>query len=77
MRGVITHGTGASALGGVPGEVIGKSGTAEFGGGDPPPTHAWFIASRGDLAVAVLVEHGSSGGAIAAPVAARFLNLMD
>jgi cell division protein FtsI/penicillin-binding protein 2 len=73
MRGVITHGTGASALGGLPGEVIGKSGTAEYGGGDPPPTHAWFIAARGDLAVAVLVERGSSGGAVAAPLVARFL----
>jgi cell division protein FtsI/penicillin-binding protein 2 len=53
--------------------VIGKSGTAEFGGGDPPPTHAWFVAARGDLALAVLVERGSSGGAVAAPIAARFL----
>jgi cell division protein FtsI/penicillin-binding protein 2 len=72
MRGVVTHGTG-TALAGIPGEVIGKSGTAEFGGGDPPPTHAWFIAARGDLALAVLVERGSSGGAVAAPIAARFL----
>ena len=53
--------------------MIGKSGTAEFGGGDPPPTHAWFIAARGDLAVAVLVEGGASGGRVAAPIAARFL----
>jgi cell division protein FtsI/penicillin-binding protein 2 len=73
MRGVVTHGTGASALAGLPGDVIGKSGTAEFGGGDPPPTHAWFIAARGDLALAVLVERGSSGGVVAAPLAARFL----
>ncbi|WP_324911057.1 penicillin-binding transpeptidase domain-containing protein [Baekduia sp.] len=73
MRGVITHGTGASALAGAAGDVIGKSGTAEFGAGDPPPTHAWFIAARGDLAVAVLVERGRSGGAVAAPLVARFL----
>jgi cell division protein FtsI/penicillin-binding protein 2 len=72
MRGVVTHGTG-TALAGIPGDVIGKSGTAEFGGGDPPPTHAWFIAARGDLALAVLVERGASGGAVAAPIAARFL----
>ncbi|WP_155891968.1 penicillin-binding transpeptidase domain-containing protein [Conexibacter woesei] len=73
MRGVITHGTGASALSSTPGEPIGKSGTAEYGTGNPPPTHAWFIAARGDLAIAVLIEHGSSGGAVAAPVVARFL----
>jgi cell division protein FtsI/penicillin-binding protein 2 len=73
MRGVVTHGTAATALASTPGDVAGKTGTAEFGSGDPPPTHAWFIAYRGDLALAVLVEHGSSGGAIAAPIAARFL----
>ena len=61
MRDVVTSGTG-TALRDVPGEVIGKSGTAEYGGGDPPPTHAWFIAARDDLAVAVLVEDGRSGG---------------
>ena len=49
MRSVVTSGTG-TALASVPGEVAGKSGTAEYGGGDPPPTHAWFIAFRGDLA---------------------------
>ena len=60
----------------VPGEPIGKSGTAEFGSGDPPPTHAWFVAARGDLAVAVLVERGRSGGSVAAPIAARFLTAL-
>ncbi len=72
MRSVVTSGTG-TALAGLPGFVAGKSGTAEYGGGDPPPTHAWFIAFRGDLAVAVLVEGGRAGGTVAAPIAARFL----
>jgi cell division protein FtsI/penicillin-binding protein 2 len=72
MRAVVTSGTG-TALANLPGFVAGKSGTAEFGGGDPPPTHAWFIAFRGDLAVAVLVENGRAGGEVAAPIAARFL----
>jgi cell division protein FtsI/penicillin-binding protein 2 len=75
MRGVVTGGTG-TALAGLPGNPIGKSGTAEFGGGDPPPTHAWFIAARGDLAVAVLVERGDSGGRVAAPIAERFLDAL-
>jgi cell division protein FtsI/penicillin-binding protein 2 len=75
MRSVVTSGTG-TALAVVPGEVAGKTGTAEFGGGDPPPTHAWFIAFRGDLAVAVLVEKGSSGGAAAAPIAQRFFTAL-
>ena len=75
MRGVVTSGTG-TALAGIAGEVIGKSGTAEYGGGDPPPTHAWFIAARGDLALAVIVEGGSSGGRVAAPVAERFFRAL-
>ena len=73
MRAVVTSGTG-TALASLPGFVAGKSGTAEYGGGDPPPTHAWFIAFRGDLAVAVLVENGRAGGEVAAPIAARFLS---
>jgi cell division protein FtsI/penicillin-binding protein 2 len=75
MRSVVTSGTG-TALAAVPGEVAGKTGTAEYGSGDPPPTHAWFIAFRGDLAVAVLVEKGRSGGSVAAPIAARFFQAL-
>ena len=70
MRQVVTRGTAASA--GLPGEVSGKTGTAEFGEADPPDTHAWFIAYRDDVAFAVLVEQGKSGGSVAAPLAAKF-----
>jgi cell division protein FtsI/penicillin-binding protein 2 len=72
MRQVVTEGTAAPAN--LPGKVAGKTGTAEFGSGDPLPTHAWFIGFRGDLAFAVVVEDGGVGGRVAAPVAARFLN---
>jgi len=72
MRSVITSGTG-TALASVLGEPIGKSGTAEYGSGDPPPTHAWFVAAREDVAVAVIVEDGTSGGEVAAPIVADFL----
>jgi cell division protein FtsI/penicillin-binding protein 2 len=71
MRQVVTEGTAATAN--LPGKVGGKTGTAEFGTGDPLPTHAWFIGFRGDLAFAVVVEDGGVGGRVAAPVAARFL----
>jgi hypothetical protein len=70
MRQVVTSGTAAGA--GLPAGVSGKTGTAEFGSGDKPPTHAWFIGFRGDLAVAVVVEGGGVGGEVAAPIAARF-----
>jgi cell division protein FtsI/penicillin-binding protein 2 len=71
MRQVVTEGTAASAN--LPGKAGGKTGTAEFGTGDPLPTHAWFIGFRGDLAFSVVVEDGGVGGRVAAPTAARFL----
>jgi cell division protein FtsI/penicillin-binding protein 2 len=76
MRAVVTSGTGTAAAGVAGGPVYGKTGTAEYGSGDPPPTHAWFIGWQGRTAFAVFVEDGSSGGAVAAPVAARFLRLI-
>ena len=54
-------------------DIAGKTGTAEFGSGNPPPTHAWFLGIRGDNAVAVLIEGGGVGGRVAAPVAGAVL----
>jgi len=75
MRLVVTSGTGTAAnVAGAP--VYGKTGTAEFGTRQPPQTHAWFVGFRSDLAFAVLVEGGGFGGEVAAPLAARFLQLL-
>ncbi|MBW3619055.1 MAG: penicillin-binding protein [Actinobacteria bacterium] len=73
MEAVVREGTGTAAQVEGPEPVAGKTGSAEFGSGDPPPTHAWFIGFRGDLAFAVLVEEGGEGGSVAAPIAARLL----
>jgi cell division protein FtsI/penicillin-binding protein 2 len=71
MQAVVREGTAAPAR--LPGGTGGKTGTAEFGTGNPLPTHAWFIGFRGDLAFAVVVEGGGVGGRVAAPIAGRFL----
>ena len=66
---VVNEGTGSSAA--LPGiKVAGKTGTAENPHG---PSHAWFIgfapADKPKVAIAVIVENGGSGGAVAAPIA--------
>ncbi|MEV5575762.1 penicillin-binding transpeptidase domain-containing protein [Spirillospora sp. NPDC052269] len=71
MPAVVTEGTAHVVS--FPSGTAGKTGTAEFGGGDNPPTHAWFIGYRGDLAFAVIVEGGGTGAEAAAPIAATFL----
>ena len=73
LRGVVTSGSG-SLLADVPGgPVIAKTGTAEFERGGRLLTHAWMIAARGDLAVAVFVEQGQSGSGTAGPILEAFL----
>ncbi|MTE21396.1 PbsX family transcriptional regulator [Streptomyces sp. TRM43335] len=74
MRATVTEGAGVE-LRNVPGRPHAKTGTAEFGDEDPPRTHAWMIGFQGDrdLAWAVLLEDGGSGGADAGPIAAKFL----
>jgi hypothetical protein len=71
MRAVVTSGTAAGV--GFPPGVYGKTGTAEYGTGQHPPSHGWFIGYRGDLAFAVLVEGGGTGANSAGPIANAFL----
>lgn len=55
-------------------EVAGKTGTAENPQGK---THAWFVAfapvNDPQLAIAVLVENGGGGSAVAVPIARRII----
>ncbi len=74
MRFVVSSGTGQVANGAQGGPVHAKTGTAEFGSEVPPRTHAWFVGYQNDLAFAVLVEDGGSGGSVAGPIAVDFLN---
>jgi penicillin-binding protein 2 len=58
--------------------IAGKTGTAEVGGGKSD--HAWFVgfvpAESPRYAFAVVLEHGGSGGATAAPLAKSFIEAM-
>lgn len=78
MERVIMEGTGRNAR--VPGwEIAGKTGTAENPHGQP---HAWFIgfapSKNPQLAIAVVVENGGTGGTVAAPIARDiFLNALE
>jgi cell division protein FtsI/penicillin-binding protein 2 len=74
MQAVVTSSIGTAAGAGLPSGTFGKTGTAEFGSSNPPQTDAWFIGYNGDLAFAVLVVGGGVGGAVAAPIATKFLN---
>ncbi len=75
LRRAVAEGTGRSIE--TPGLAIaGKTGTAENPLGAP---HSWFIgfapADRPALALAVIVEHGGYGSAMAAPIARDLLVL--
>ncbi len=65
MWGVLNETVVGDYLGGLPVEVMGKSGTGEAGD-DDFNTHAWFIAaapaSDPTYVVAALLEHGGGGG---------------
>jgi penicillin-binding protein A len=74
MESVVSNGTGTAAQ--IPGvAVAGKTGTAENVPGQP--THAWFIAfapaQNPRVAIAVIVEHGGTGGVAAAPIARQVM----
>ncbi|MEW1951932.1 penicillin-binding transpeptidase domain-containing protein [Terrabacter sp. NPDC080008] len=54
-----------------------KTGTAEFGTKNPPDTHAWMVAGRGDIAIAAYNEVGDNGVTGAAPFIVSFLKACD
>lgn len=68
LKAVVERGSGRSLQGVA---EFAKTGTAEFG--EDGKTHAWMVAGRDDLAVAVYVEDGESGSQTAGPVIREFL----
>lgn len=74
LRQVVTGGSGIGLLD-VPGApLIAKTGTAEYDDDNGQrKLHAWMIAARPDLAVAVFAETGESGSGTAGPILEAFL----
>ncbi|NHI18745.1 penicillin-binding protein [Phycicoccus endophyticus] len=71
MADTATSGT-ASVMRGTPGGTVrAKTGTASHAGAGQP--YVWLTGYQGDVAFAVLVEAGVTGGETAAPVAKAFL----
>lgn len=77
MELTVTEGTGKNAsIKGM--KIAGKTGTAEIKGTKESKInpHAWFIGFTSDnptLAIAVIVENGGTGGAVAAPLAKKII----
>ncbi len=77
MASVVSSGTGTAVRGAPGGPVRGKTGSAEHGSDPDVPPRVWFTGYQGDLAFAVLVEEGKSGGTVAAPIAKAFLTTLS
>ncbi len=73
----VGDGTGAAAFWGAPYQVAAKTGTAEVGD-SAENAHALYVAyapyEKPEVAVSVIIEYGSGGGAIAGPVARKILD---
>jgi cell division protein FtsI/penicillin-binding protein 2 len=73
MASVVTSGTAAGT--GLPSGTYAKTGTAQYGTGNPLPTDAWLIGYRDDVAFAMVVRDSpGNGGPVDGPVVARFLD---
>ena len=77
MASVVSAGSGTALRGTPGGPVRGKTGTAEYGSNPDTPPRVWFVGYQGTVAFAVLVEAGTSGGTVAAPIAKAFLTNLD
>ncbi|WP_188299432.1 penicillin-binding transpeptidase domain-containing protein [Streptomyces sp. CBMA156] len=70
MNKTATQGTARTPMAGLSGQIGAKTGTVEAGG---QANNSWFIAYRGDLAVAAEVEGGGHGFSAAGVAAAQVL----
>jgi cell division protein FtsI/penicillin-binding protein 2 len=75
MASVVSSGTAAGT--GLPAGTYAKTGTAEYGSGNPLPTDAWLVGYKGDVAFAMVVQNSAgNGGPVDGPIVAKFLDAL-
>jgi cell division protein FtsI/penicillin-binding protein 2 len=68
--------TGTASNKGLPPGTYAKTGTAQYGHGNPLPTDAWLIGFNGSIAFAMVTVDGGEGGPTDGPIVAKFLDLV-
>ena len=73
--------TGTASGKGLPAGTYAKTGTAQYGHGNPLPTDAWLMGFNNgvfsdDIAFAMVTVDGGEGGPTDGPIVARFLDLL-
>jgi cell division protein FtsI/penicillin-binding protein 2 len=73
--------TGTASGKGLPAGTYAKTGTAQYGHGNPLPTDAWLIGFNNDvfasdIAFAMVTVDGGEGGPTDGPIVAKFLDLL-
>lgn len=73
--------TGTASGKGLPPGTYAKTGTAQYGHGNPLPTDAWLVGFNNnvvadDIAFAMVTVDGGEGGPTDGPVVAKFLDLL-
>jgi cell division protein FtsI/penicillin-binding protein 2 len=68
--------TGTASGKGLPPGTYAKTGTAQYGSGNPLPQDAWLVGFNGNIAFAMVTVNGGEGGPTDGPIVAKFLDLV-
>jgi cell division protein FtsI/penicillin-binding protein 2 len=68
--------TGTASGKGLPPGTYAKTGTAQYGSGNPLPQDAWLVGFNGNIAFAMVTVDGGEGGPTDGPVVAKFLDMV-
>ncbi len=68
--------TGTASGKGLPPGTYAKTGTAQYGSGNPLRQDAWLVGFNGNVAFAMVTVNGGEGGPTDGPIVAKFLDLV-